>query len=239
VLIGIGVAVVVAAIALVVALAGGDDDDPATSSTTTTRAEISSTTTGSAAPTAGTPASPADIARSIYPNLAEAARFDDPVQLATAFATGILGFDTDVDVRFRETGEGTGSVELRPSRTADPTTLDLAQLADGSWIVLEASSESIQLTSPTADAQLTSPQALAGSAYAFEGHVDVSLYADGIDAPIGNTFVIGRGDGTLGRFQGQLRFVPPDDATYGVLVLSSPNGDDGTSTAAAAIRVRF
>jgi hypothetical protein len=241
VLAGIGAAVALAAVALVVAVVGRDDSDDrvATSTTTSTALEASTTTTATTVPTTSTTASAADLARSIYPNLAEPARFDDPVELGRAFATDFLGFDTDVAATFRDTGGGTGSVELRPSAGSDPTTLALAQLPDGSWMVLKASCGSIVLTTPVAATRISSPQPLLGKAYAFEGRVDVSLYADGEDAPIGNTFVTGRGDGQLGDFTGQLSFSLPEGATRGFLVLSSANGDDGTSTAAIAIRVAF
>ena len=48
----------------------------------------------------------------------------------------------------------------------------------------------------------------------------VQLYADGSNAPIGATNVLGRGDGVLGDFSGTLSFTVPEGATHGVLVLS-------------------
>jgi hypothetical protein len=242
VLLAVGVVVALVAIVLIAVAARGGDDDTAPSTarstiTSTVAASPGSTTT--TAPTPSTTAAPADLARSLYPDLSAPARFEDPATLGRAFATDYLGFDTDVDARFQDTGGGTGKVELRPHPASDPTVLSLAQLPDETWIVLGATTSSIALTTPVAGAAIASPQAVVGSAYAFEGHVDVSLFADGEDAPIGNTFVTGRGDGVLGAFHGQLTFEPPEGTRYGFLVLSSPNGEDGTSSAALAIRIAF
>jgi hypothetical protein len=234
VLVALAALIVVVVIAIAVAVSAGDDDEGATSTTTS-----SSSTTTSLAPLTTLPVSAEDIARSLYPDLSGAARFDDPVVLATAFATDFLAFDTDVAATFRDGGDGTGTVELRSHPRSDPTVVSLAQLPDQTWIVLGATTKSIVLRLPATGSTIRSPQAVAGAAYAFEGHVDVTLFADGSDTPIGNTFVTGRGDGVLGDFEGNLRFAPPDGARYGVLVLSSPNGEDGTSTAALAIRVAF
>ena len=64
-------------------------------------------------------------------------------------------------------------------------------------------------------------------------------WADGSNAPIGATNVLGRGDGVLGDFEGELAFTVPEGATHGVLVLSEASAEDGTTVAATAIRVRF
>ena len=96
------------------------------------------------------------------------------------------------------------------------------QLGDGSWFVIGATTETIVLTTPANGARITSVQPLLGEASAFEGHVDVALYADGRGSPIATTFVTGRGDGVLGQFEGGLDFDVPDGATHGTLVLTEP-----------------
>jgi hypothetical protein len=65
----------------------------------------------------------------------------------------------------------------------------------------------------------------------------VLLFADGSTEPIARTFVTGRGDGVLGPFEGALEFDVPDGAERGTLVLISPSGEDGSTIAAAAVRV--
>lgn len=76
-------------------------------------------------------------------------------------------------------------------------------------------------------------------AYAPEGTVEVSLYADGESEPIGTTVVTGRGDGVLGSFQGQITFTMPSGVRYGYLLLISTGGESGGTVAAQAVRVGF
>ena len=221
----------------------GDDDVSTATSTTedsTTSSGPSTTADGSTttvAPTAG------DLDVAAFPDLRSGQRFSEPDALVTAFATQVLGFDTDVEVGDLQQGDSrSGEVPIRPGGAGSqtPTTTVLVrQVSDDSWVVVAAVTDSIRLDEPAALATLRSPQALTGAAAAFEGHVDVTLYADGETAPIATTFVTGRGDGVLGEFAGQLTFEVPVGATHGLLVLSSPSGEDGTTWAATAVRVRF
>jgi hypothetical protein len=236
IIIGVAVVILGAAVALVLAVVGGDDDDP--TPTTTSTAPPSTTTTLPEATTTTVPAADLDLAA--YPDLTTGSRFDDPVALVRGFATEVLGFDTDVVVGPLQQGDTrSGEVELHPPSSPVITTVAVRQISDDSWVVVAATTEPIRLDTPVAGTRIASPQPLLGAASAFEGHVDVMLYVDGQDVPVATTFVTGHGDGTLGDFSGQLRFRAPEGATRGILVLSSPNGDDGTTIAAVAIRVRF
>jgi hypothetical protein len=239
ILIGIGVVVVLVAGVLIGALAQGDDDasDATTTTTSTTVATTtSSSSTTSTEPPTTTTVAPADLAASVYPALTGGARFSDPDALVRAFATELLGFDTDLAV---QVSPEPGTVLIHPAHGTQATVVAVRQLPDDTWIVTGASTNTIRLDTPTAGSAIRSPQALAGAASAFEGHVDVMLYVDGEAAPLATTAVTGRGDGQLGDFTGQLRFAPPPAGTRGILVLASPNGDDGTTVSAVAIRVRF
>ena len=242
-LIGLAVATVLAGIILAAVVVADDDDDTATTTTTTTTS-ASTTTTMASTTTAGGPtttaAAPGDIDLALYPDLRGTSRFDDPRQLVSAFATQYLAFDTDVVVgQFRQGDNRSGEVEVHPPGSTAITTILVRQVGDDSWVVVAATTDSIRLDTPLARTRISSPQPLIGAASAYEGHVDVAVYADGQNAPAGTTFVTGRGDGQLGDFRGQLTFTRPEGATHGLLVLTSANGDDGTSVAAAAIRVRF
>ncbi len=105
--------------------------------------------------------------------------------------------------------------------------------------MIAAETDSIRLATPGERARISSPQALSGQAYAFEGTVDVRLFVDGTQEPIAGTFVTGRGDGVLGDFEGELSFVAPEGPTHGVLVLTSGGGEDGAPIAAQVVRVRL
>jgi hypothetical protein len=131
-----------------------------------------------------------------------------------------------------------GEVEVRPRADGQPSVVEVRQLEDDTWFVVGASTDSIRLTTPATGAKVTSPIALTGEAYAFEGVVNVRLLADGNQTPIGETTVTGRGDGVLGAFSGSLTYSGPG-ADYGVLILSEASAEDGGAVAVTAIRVAF
>ena len=241
-----GAVLAVVALLLGIALAGDDDgdgDDAGTTTTasTSTTSEPTSTTSGPTTTTAPPTAEDLDVAA--FPDLRGGARFQDPEALVKAFATQVLGFDTDLEVGELQLGDSrSGEIAVRPTAEGGPgpvTTVAVRQISDDSWVVVTAYTETIQVVAPETGMPVSSPLALEGSAAAFEGHVDVALYALGQPTPIGTTFVTGRGDGVLGDFTGELTFEVPDGATHGVLVLSAPSAQDGTTWAATAIRVRF
>jgi hypothetical protein len=245
VLLGVGAVVAVVAIVLgIVVLTHHDGEDTAststTSSSTTTSTSTTSSTTTTTAPTATTTLSSQDLDDALFPDLTAAARYSNPTDLVRDFALQVLGFDDKVVIgAFQPTGAGTGEIDLRPNAQADPTTVVLRQLADGSWIALSVSTDSIRLDTPVNGAVISSPQPLTGAAFAFEGRVNVTLYADGAETQIASTFVTGRGDGVLGPFDGQLGFQVPQGTTRGILVLSAASGATGATAAAEVIRVHF
>lgn len=240
IIIGVAIVILGAAVALVVAVLGGDDDGAPTDTSTTTTTSASSTTSTEAEATTTTTVSAADLELAVYPDLTTGSRFDEPVGLVRGFATERLGFDTDVVVGALRQGDArSGEIEVHPPGSTAITTVLVRQISNQSWVVVAAETDAIRLDTPAARTRISSPQPLLGAASAFEGQVDVTLYVDGQAAPVATTFVTGRGDGQLGDFTGRLTFTAPEGATHGVIVLSAPNGDDGTTTAAAAIRIRL
>lgn len=240
--IGIGAAAAVAVVVVgALLLTGGDDDTPVTAETTTTTEATTTTTEATTTSTPDTtttvPFQTVDPSVPVFPDPTTSRRFDDPVALVQAFATDLVGYSAPVVGDFMQGDSRSGEVELRGFAGGDPTTVLVRQLEDDTWFVIGAVTDSIQLTTPAAGDQISSPQALAGSAYAFEGTVDVRLFADGATEPIAETFVTGRGDGVLGDFTGQLTFTAPPGVTHGVLVLSSGGGEDGAPVYAQVLRV--
>lgn len=131
-----------------------------------------------------------------------------------------------------------GEVELRGVVGGRPTTVFVRRLEDDTWYVIGTSVESIRLDAPSTGATVSSPLSLTGAAWAFEGHVAVRLYADGVTEPIAESYVLGRGD-EMGDFAGELTFEVPVGAEHGTLVLFEPSAKDGGTIAATVIRVRF
>jgi hypothetical protein len=240
-LLGIAAAVAVIA-ALVGALVLTDDDegtvDTAATSTTDAPSTTESTTTE---PTTTTTVlgSTVDPATPVFPDPSTSRRFEDPVALTYAFAVDLLGFRDPIVGELAQGDARSGEVEVRAFATGQPTTVFVRQLEDDTWFVLGSSVDSIRLDSPAAGATIGSPLPLEGAASAFEGHVNVRLYADGQLEPVAETFVTGRGDGVLGDFTGELDFAVPGGARHGVLVLSEASAEDGSTTAATVVRVHF
>lgn len=235
-LIGLGVAVaLVALLALVVTLAGDDEGVETVDTTSTTAAD----TTTSASTTSTTSGSEVDAAQAVFPDPATSRRFDSPDALAHAFVTELVGMTNPVVGTFAQGDARSGEIEVRGFDDGPVTTLLVRQLEDDSWFVIGALTDSIQPAVPEQGATITSPQPLAGMAYAFEGTVGVRLYADGTAEPIATTFVTGRGDGVLGDYAGEVTFEVPTGATHGVLLYTSEGGEDGAPIAFTATRVAF
>ena len=242
VLIGLGAAAAIVAVILAVLALTGDDDDVSsdatttTASTTTTTSETTSTTEGTTTTTAFEGVDP-DVP--LYPDPTTSQRFTDPEAAARAFATDFIGYSNPVFSEFQQGDNRSGEIEVRSRPEAAPSVVLLRQLEDDAWYVVGVTTDSIRLTTPQIGDTLTSPQPLEGQAYAFEGTVNVYLYADGVQEPIGETFVTGRGDGVLGEFSGEIEFTNDTGATHGVLVLLERSAEDGAPVQMSAIRVRL
>lgn len=230
----LGVAAAAAVVAVVVGIALSDDDSTqiAAGGGTSTTEPAPATSTTVPVPTAVDPSVP------VFPDPASGRRFLDPQEVATAFATDVLGYTTLVVSDFMPGDSRSGEVELRGFVGGRPTTVAVRRLEDDTWYVLGTHVESIRLDSPSAGAAVSSPLSLTGAAWAFEGHVAVRLYADGVTEPIAESYVLGRGD-EMGDFVGELTFDLPPGAQYGTLLLFEPSAKDGGTIAATVVRVRF
>ena len=243
VLIALGSVVALLAVVLgIVVVAHHGSSSPTTTTTTSSTSSSStsstSTTSTTVAPTTTIPGGDLDAAA--FPDLTTGAKYTDPVTLTKDFAVQVLGFAQSATIgSYSPSGPRVGSVTITPAGGSPPTTVLVRQVTDGSWVVSSARTDSIRLDTPIGHTRISPPQPLIGAAYAFEGRVNVMLYADGADAPIATSFVMGRGDGTLGDFSSQLKFTAPTGATRGLLVLAAAGAQDGTTVAATAIRVRF
>lgn len=243
-LVGVGAAAAVVAVVIGILVVTADDDsqdlDVAGTSTTVdqTTSTLATSTTEATTPT--TVVDPTvDPAVPIWPRPDTSQRFDSPQAVARSFAVDLLGFVDPVIGPFQAGDSRSGEVEVRSFADGRPTTVAVRQLEDDTWFVLAASVESIRLDQPAAGGTIASPLPLAGAASAFEGHIDVRLFADGVTEPIGETFVTGRGDGEMGDFTGELTFEVPDGVRHGVLVLFEPSAKDGSTIAATVLRVHF
>lgn len=251
----LAVVAVIVVVALVISRSGDDGDvatDGSTSSTalstsSTTSTTTSSTTTSSTSttsPTSTTVASPPVLtdeqsAQVVWPDPATESRFTDPMAAATSFAVDLVGFTDPVVGAFQQGDSRSGEIEVRPREDGPATLVFVRQVAsDDSWWVIGAVTESIEVDEPAQGQAIDDPVRLTGRARAFEGTVDVRIFADGSADPVGTGFVTGSGDGTLGPFDEQIRF-DAGGARWGVVVLSTASAEDGSIWEATVVRVGF
>jgi hypothetical protein len=238
--------VLLAGVAVVVGLVvwrGGDEEIVPADSTTTMAATTSTTTaevtTTSAAVTTTVAVDVDDISTAVWPWFESSQRFDNPVAVARSFAVDYLGF-TDVVLGEFQQGDGrSGEVEIRAREAGPVTTVFVRQLGiNDAWWVIGSATPNIEIDSPAALSTIGSSVRLEGRASAFEGTVDVAVRADGESALVGEGFVTGNGDGTLGAFSSDLEFTNPGSG-WGSVVFTTASAEDGSIMEAAVVRVRF
>lgn len=208
-------------------------DDPNETTTSTT---VEETTTTVAEPG---PLGPEDAAVAMWPNPAAASEFTDPEAVATSFATEVLGF-TDPIIGPFQGGDGrSGEIEIQPAPDVIGTRVLARMLGPGDrWWAIGASSRDISIDAPQTQATVADPLVLSGQASAFEGTVQVAIFADGSAEPIGRGFVTGSGTAEPGPFQGEVPFASPGSG-FGTVVLFTDSPEDGRVLQATAIRVAF
>lgn len=222
---------VVAVLAALLVVTGGDDDEPETAgpSTTATTAQATSTAPATA------PSAPVDTT-ALWPFPGSATRYATPADAARSFATEFLRFEDPQLAAFQAGDTRSGEVPLRPTADGPVTTVLVRQIGPGDdWSVLGAVTENIDVTAPTALAEISSPVRVTGRALAFEGTVQVEVRADGGLGPIGAGFVTGGGD-VARPFEGSIPFETAG-APFGALVFFTASGENGQVWEAAAFRV--
>jgi Immunoglobulin-like domain of bacterial spore germination len=164
--------------------------------------------------------------------------YTDPETAAREFALSI-GYADPVTGEFRAGDSRSGEVELRAADNTPPSVVFVRQLDDrGSWYVIGAATENIDVATPETLEVITSPLEVAGTALAFEGTVDVVLTADDQDDPLVESFVTGSGGPEPGPFEGSFEFESPD-ADGGALMFLSRSSEDGSVLEVTALRVFF
>jgi len=246
-LIGLGAAVAAVALVVVAAVVLTRDDrgSVATGSSSSSTDSTEGTTTTASSTTTEVPFQTVDRALAMYPDPTKSQRFDDPVSATRSFVVDFLGMIDPVIGAFQAGDARSGEVPVQPTAngvagTGYPvTTVLVRQLEDDTWFVLGAATDDIRLDSPVAGTDIDCPVRLQGQALAFEGVVDVSVLADGVDEPIGTGTVMGGGgpaapfDGTIECNLDQL----DDGMHYGSIILGQVGGEDSRPWQFTAVRV--
>lgn len=255
---------VVAVVLLVDVLRGSDEISAPTTPTTLTPATSAVSTTSAPASTTEPPTTvaPTTVAptsmpsttvpvttvpvppveqldHAIYPTSAMDVRFDDPVEVARAFASSFVGFSNPVVGEFMAGDNRSGEVEVMAGGTGPVTTVFVRQLGpDDSWFVIGSATENIVVDEPEALAVIESPLTVSGQARAFEGNVAVEIRADDLAEALFTGNVIGSGDDQLGAFESVFEFEHPTTGGGSILFITySPK--DGTVLEVGALRVFF
>lgn len=210
----------------------GGDESP---SPTTPEPTATSQPTSTATPGAITEREAATV---VWPDPAGELDYNDPVTAVAGYAEEFIGFDAPAYGDFKPGDSRSGEVALRAKARGAVTTVLVRRLSDGNWYVLGSTTPNIELATPAAGAEIDDPLSLTGKARAFEGTVQVSVFELGGTEPLGEGFVTGRGDGTLGAFSDQVRWDSPG-AGRGVLVLYTESAEDGSVWEAMSIPVGF
>jgi hypothetical protein len=222
--------------ALAFAACGDDDGGPdSAAGTTTSVADTAATTTETTATTATAVGSAAAVA--VFPLVSDDTRFDDPVAAAEAFAARYVGYTDPVMSEFRQGDSRSGEVGTRPTADGPETIVLVRQLEDDTWWVLGSVAPGIELTSPTGGAFIGSPLTVSGRGVAYEGNIEVDLWADGQEEPLASTFVTG-GATEMAPFETTIEFPTPRQYN-GTLLLRSRSAEDGGVWEASVVRVAF
>jgi Immunoglobulin-like domain of bacterial spore germination len=247
------IAALVTAIALIAGLVAvvawpDDGDDTATEPATTTVTTAAPTTEPPAtvAPTTAPPttappttAPPAmDTSTAVFPSGAGADRFYDPVAAARAFAVDFVGFEDPVLGPYQAGDTRSGEVAVQDSGTGPTTTIFVRTLgSDGSWWVLGAAAETIDVTSPETGEDIGNPVTVTGNALTWEGVVVGEIRQDGTREPLGTGTFMGGGD-IMRPFAGSISYRAPTQP-HGALVMVSHSGENGQIIQASVLRVAF
>lgn len=212
------------------------EETTSTISTTTTEATTTEAPSSSTAPPSTVDVSAYDSA--VWPWPASALRYDDPVAAALGFSTELVGFDDPIVGEFMAGDSRSGEVEVRP-RPDGPVTLVLVrQLGpDNTWWVLGAVTENIVVDEPEALASISSPLTVTGSAWAFEGTVDVDLRVRGREDAVASGFVTGGGTEML-PFEDTFDWTSIESGP-GALVLFTRSAEDGSVWEATVTAITF
>lgn len=249
---GLAALVVALVVVLIVVLSDDDDDDDIATEdtttsvvdstttteadeTTTTAAEEETTTTASTTPGSVTDAEAATVA---WPDPLEGAGGDDPVDVATEFASEVLGFSDPIVGELQEGDSRSGEVEVRAAEDGPVTTVGVRQLSDDRYYVLFAASSEVELSLPTAGSAIDTPLEVEGRGRGFEGQIAIRVHDRSDGAQLGEGFVTGGGVGELEAFSGSIEWDNPGGG-WGLVVAAVPGGADGATWAAAALPVGF
>jgi hypothetical protein len=197
-----------------------------------------------ATPTTSAAAQPVATTPTTKPETGDAPRSGRQAASAAAVAfMRELGMRDPVAASFRQTGDATAEVGIRPrtgegGRPLDKVTTVVELRRYTGWAVTGAQAvNNLEVAEPLGFQRVRSPLMVSGEAHAYEGTVHLTVTEDrrGADRVLGTGYVMA-GATELAPFRGPIRFKQPT-ADAGWLILTGGGADSLTS--ATAVRIRF
>ena len=181
--------------------------------------------------------------------------YEDPVEVARAFAVDYLGMMNPVVGEPVDGHAGTVEVVVRPrdeSRQPMPpgamdTVVELGSLGGGRqdpagpWNVISTTSSNIRLDGDRLLNGAATPIDVSGEAAAYEGTVQIEVREAGMEAgeALGQDFVTAGALGNLAPFAADIAFDPPTTEGLGALVLFTESAVDGSTLEATVVGLNF
>ncbi len=234
-------AVIILVVVGVIVLRDSDDGDTglAAGSTTTSTTASTTTTSTTTEPTSTTFTLDVDPYGVAFPAPTTSQRFDSPETAARAYATDVLGF-SELEMGDYQAGDSrSGEIPITDRPGHPETTVMVRQMGDDHWYVLGSVAPDITVDSPAAGDTVGSPFDTEGTALAFEGTVNVTVFVQGDLRSIGEGFVTGSGTPPAGPFQGSIDFEAPAEETPGIVVYRTESAEDGHILQATSFPVRL
>ncbi|GFJ80937.1 GerMN domain-containing protein [Phytohabitans houttuyneae] len=187
----------------------------------------------------------------MVPPVGQRAGLTDARRAAADFLTGVVGMRNLApgSTRWRSDFIVTSDFRTRIAGTETATSGPITRVTLGGsatgFTVLGVNTDTIKVDSPKSAVNpdyypvARSPLTISGSAWAFEGHVNVRVVQDryGTVRRLGEGYVIGGGD-ELRPYTGQVRFTAPS-APVGWVVAAELSAVNGQVAKATAVKVRF
>lgn len=175
--------------------------------------------------------------------------WDDPVEVARAFAVEYLGMvdpvvaqptgpgpDGTLDVVVQARGEGGQRLPAGILETVVKLDRDGAP-----WQVLSTTSSNLRIDGGAFRNGVASPLLVSGQGRAFEGTIDVEVRQAGMEAgeALGRTFITAGAGATFGDFSTEVSFAAPTTEGFGALIVFTQSAVDGSTTEATVVGLSF
>ncbi|MGI9597324.1 MAG: hypothetical protein ACR2QK_14270, partial [Acidimicrobiales bacterium] len=185
-----------------------------------------------------TPPPAAEYAAALWPSPSYAKRYEDPRQLAGAFAENYIGFESPVVGGFQPTEPGAGEVEVRPAADGPATMILVRRLGpERSWWATGATTGHIVVDRPLPNAAIGTSLHYSGEARTGPDTITIEIRVDRVKNPVATREFVTTGDAEGHWFEGRFGWAATTGRSGAVVFFSRDDG--GAVLEATVIKVRF